>query len=302
MLLAVAAVVLACEIGLRAGRSRLSLDIQHIDRIPSILASLDAQPAGLRVLFLGNSLTRRGVNLAMIREEIARTPASAIFCDKIDPDDSSILDWYYLTKRYIGGGSAPDYLVIGFVSGQLEDGAPVHPDRIAAYFGGWTMAGEVFANDVRDFGGRVDYALASTFALFAEKERLRLRLLATLTPDYRGAAQRLNRATVKRERAGAAPSAATHLRLQRLLALCRSLRIQPILVAMPLPTMYPLNPEINRVVSQAGGDLVDLRHVDGLVPEDFLDGFHLAPSGASKYSRQLLGSILPILAARKPLR
>ena len=299
VLFAVAAAALMCEAGLRAGRSGLSLDVQHIERIPSILASLHARPAGRRVLFLGNSLTRRGVDLALIRQPRSeRSEPAGVFADTISPDDSTISDWYYLFRKYVSGGNAPDYVAIGFVSGQLEDSAPMHPDRIAAYFGGWEAASEVFTQDVKDFGGRMDYALASTSELFSEKERLRIRLLAWLTPDYPAAAQRLNRATVKREKAGLAPSAATYRRLQRLLALCRTRRVQPVLVAMPLPKTYALDPAVSRMASQAGADFVDLRHVDGLVAEDFLDGFHLAPSGASKYSRLLLEAIQPILARK----
>ena len=120
------------------------------------------------------------------------------------PDDTTILDWYYLFRNDFGGERAPKVLVLSYARGQLTDATGIHAERIAGSFGGWSNAREMLRLDLDDLGDRIDYLLASTFRLFSERERVRDRVLATATPDYRSTAQRLNDS----ERAGRASGTA----------------------------------------------------------------------------------------------
>src|SRR5690606_31684789 len=62
----VLAALLLVEVGVRAVEERLSIDVRHINRMDEIVTALVAAP-GPSVLFVGNSLTREGVDLELMR-------------------------------------------------------------------------------------------------------------------------------------------------------------------------------------------------------------------------------------------
>jgi len=263
-------------------RPMLSLDILNIHRIPMVARTL-GRSHGRRLLFLGNSLTRLGVDLALVRHLFQRDGMSVV-CDKVNPDDTTIPDWYYAFERYFEGSSAPDDLVVGYVLNQLSDSSTVHPERIAAYFGGWRAASEVFAYDLPGFDDRVEYVLASTLVMFSEKERIRNRVLSLVVPDYRVSAQRLNQL----ESVSSHTVGGTYLRLERLLKLCAARRVRMSVIAMPLPSLYEIDRSLVTTLESHGALFLDMRNVPGISPDSFPDGYHLGPQAAEVYSRQLV--------------
>ena len=289
------AVTAAAEIVVRTFRPLLSADIVHIRQIPSIARSVGEQK-GLRVLFLGNSLTRRGVNLSVIRPEVSPNETPPVWLDKVNPDDTAILDWYYLFEKYFKGPDAPDFVVLGWAENQLGDHSHVHPDRIAAYYGGWSNTSEIFRNDLYDSGMRMDYLLSTVLASFSEKERIRTRLLTLAVPDYRSTAELFN-STMAATGKAAAPPAPSYHRLQRFLTLCRDRHVRVIAAAMPLPDSYPIDGLLRQTLDSNGAVLLDLRHVPGITSSDYADGYHLAPYGAELYSRELGSELNAVLSS-----
>ena len=203
------------------------------------------------------------------------------------PDDTTILDWYYLFRNDFGSRRAPNVLVLSYARGQLTDATGIHAERIAGSFGGWSNAREMLRLDLDDLGERIDYVLASTFRVFSERERVRDRVLATATPDYRSTAQRLNDSERAGRGSGAARPAETFSRLRRLLELCRDRRVQVVVVAMPVPGGYGIDPRLYGVLREERADFLDMRSVVGLNASDYADGYHLAPRGAETYSAAL---------------
>ena len=176
----VALALLTCELGLRASIQRASIDVRHIRAIPKIVAGL----AGARhptFLFLGNSLTRSGV----IPEVLAGTRAAGGFGKAhvalIHPDDTTISDWLYLYERFVRSkGAAPDVLLIGFAKDHLSDSHALHVDRLGGYFGGLGALPEAFSYDVPDLNGRVSYLLSSLSCAYANRDRVRTQVFASL--------------------------------------------------------------------------------------------------------------------------
>lgn len=76
-------------------------------------------------------------------------------------------------------------------------------------------------------------------------------------------------------------------RLSRFLAMVKERGVRVIVVAMPQPVVYSLDPEIKLVVETAGMSFLDCRNVDGISPASFADEMHLATSGAVVNSRFL---------------
>lgn len=296
VLLLVAASLLCGEAALRLAGERLSLDLRHLASLPSIANRVRLQPDSA-ILFLGNSLTRNGVQLETVSREFDAAGLHGARLFKVMPDDTSVEDWYYVFKQhFLDAGAAPRIVVVGFALDQLGDSIPVSPERIASY-GGLHNAAELFSSDLNDFGDRCDYVFASLFYNFSERERVRLRVLDAVVPGYRLSAPAFN-AALRHKRTPAAPpqAAPRFLRLRRFLTACAAARVVPFFVAMPVPGSYPVDPLLPPLVSAHHGIFLDLRHVDGLQNAHFPDGYHLGNAGAALYSTalasRLAGSIV----------
>jgi hypothetical protein len=214
---------------------------------------------------------------------------------RVYPDDTTILDWYYLFRHDFGAGNAPDYVVLSYALQQLADGSAIHSDRIAGYFGGWSNAAEILTRDLTSLNERVDYVLSSAFRLWSERERVRSRVLGVATPDYLETARRLND-TVRATSASGANAPVTYSRLRRFLALCAERGTRVVVVAMPQPNSYALDPGLEAVLAQGKAQLLDMRSGEGLSADDYADGYHLSPRGAERYSEVLgrrLGEVIP---------
>ncbi len=282
--MAVGVVLAIGEAVLRVGGQRLSADVQHIRSIPARAERL-AKADGLRILFLGNSLTREGVRLDVVQQQLdCRSPVAL---ERVFPDDTTILDWYYLFRNDFEGRRAPNVLVLSYAKGQLTDATPIHSERIAGSFGGWSNAREMIGSDLDSLGDRIEYVLSSALRLFSERERVRDRVLATATPDYRSTAQRLNESERVPKSPAAIRKAEKFSRLRRLLEACRDRRVHVVVVAMPVPGGYGIDPRFYGVLREERADFLDMRETPGLTGSDYADGYHLATRGAEIYSAAL---------------
>ncbi len=293
--------LLVCESLVRVVEGSISIDIRHIQEMPAIVERLrSAKP--VRVLFLGNSLTRLGVDLTTIRENLKAEHATGLALESIYPDDTTICDWYYVYRTFlVNRHVAPELVVVGFVNTHLEDRAQLHVSRLGGYFGGLSALPEAFRNDIPGLGDRIQYLLSSVSRLFANHERIRDRLLDLIVPNYRDSAQTINRATLWQAQKRHEGDQPTYQRLQRFLQLVQRHGARLALVAMPLPNSYPLPDALRTTVAAEGGLLLDLRHVKGLGLKDFPDNYHLSPRGAKIYSAALATNLrkfeLPLLTS-----
>jgi len=298
----VLAVLLATEVGVRGVESRLSLDLEHIDRIPTIARTTD-EGDGLRLLFIGNSLTRRGIDRTVLRDGLGDPPLTV---GEIFPDDTQVTEWDWLVRRYlVREGLSADVVIIPFAEDHLADSPDLHPRRLGRHFTDLVDVPRVFETDALDFGNRVDYLLARTSAAFAESERVRLRLLDLLVPKYRETAQELNRAVARAaapEGAGSATAAApSYTHLSSLLETLTGAGELPVFVAMPVSHPYAIDPNAAEAIRDSGGVLLDMRDTPGLPDERYVDGFHLDPEGARILSRALAARLLDVSRFRERL-
>ncbi len=293
-MVALAAMALCCEGGMRLFRSHLSRDAADNLNIPAVAAAESSAPAP-RMLFVGDSTTRDGIDTDVIRASLLAGSGVSAKCYRVNPDASSIPDWYYLFKKYFAGRAAPDYLVIGFRRAQLSDSEAVHGDRIAAYYGGFSIAPELFAHDIPSLGDRIDYLLSSALVTFSEKNRVRTRVLATVVPGYRAEAQRLEGALDSGETGPPGSSPAGYSRLDRMLRLCAERRLRVIVVAMPVTSSYPIDDGLRDKLREYSALLIDLRTVPGITPDSFADPIHMRPETAAIFSRVLAGTLRDLI-------
>lgn len=278
------------ELGIRFFQERLSVDIQHIKGIPQILNNL-GNSKGKHILFLGNSLTREGIDLEVFRHIWKIQGGTAASFQRVNPDDTTMLDWYYLFRYIIGPGHVPiDLVVVGFVRNQLSDQNTLHVDRLGGYFGGLAAMTEAFTCDIFNMGDRVDFLLSAVSRFYSNRERIK-NVLLSMIPAYRESAQALNRAINNRSQ-DSRSTPHKYERLTRLLTYARERRTKMVFVAMPLPESYKITDDLRGAIVSAGGILLDCRSIDGLNPGDYTDGFHLSRRGAKIYSTRLAQEIL----------
>ena len=125
---AVLLVLLCVEVAMRAAGDRLSIDIAHIRSADEIADRVGA--ASQSVLFLGNSLTRDGVDVPLATEHLG----GAFTVEAYHPDGSSVNEWSYAYRKYfIESGKAPDYLIVGAGRSHLFD-SELPADSFGAYY------------------------------------------------------------------------------------------------------------------------------------------------------------------------
>jgi len=285
----VLAAVVAGEAGMRLYGDRLSKDIRHLEEFDEIAARIaaPAQAGETRVLFLGNSLTRFGVDPEEFARAAAETGLGPVRVERMMPDNTALADWSYAYRAFLAGQDRrPDLLVIGFQGGHLRDARSHHPERLARYYARWEDLPELFQNDLPTFEARAGFGAAGASALLCNRDRIESRVLDRLIPGYQDNIQILNRRVQGTPSSQpAAPS--TYLRLQALLETARAQGVQVVLAAMPIPDPYEIDPELPGLAQQHGAALVDCRRVPGIAVEMFPDGLHMNADASRLYTRFL---------------
>lgn len=291
-------VLFVSEIALRLGESSLSRDVKHIQQIPAISEKI-AKADGTRILFLGNSQVRTNLDPAIISQELTAHGQGEIYIERVYPDATGLGEWYYTFRHYfVDNGNLPNLLVICFADIDLEDERGLDPSLLAHYYSSAKEVPEIFHEDIRDFDGRTEFLLSGISSSFANRTRVRTRLLNSLIPGYQDTAQRLNR-EMKAAQKPLQKKKPNYHRLQRLLVIARNNGVRLVIVAMPQANDYSLDPQVPQIIQSEGGIFIDCRQVEGLNRSSFVDEMHLNSDGATIYShylaRQLAARIRPNL-------
>ncbi len=293
--IAVVVLLLAlAEVGLRFFEHKLSLDIATIQTFPDIARRL-AEGQGTKILFFGNSMTREGVNEAVIKTDFLQA-AIPVTLERSFADDTIILDWYAIFQHFYKT-TAPHILVVGFAGSNLED-LPIRaeqPRRIGRYFSSWADTPELFRNDLTTLGQRTEYLLSRVLVSFANRERVRKRLLATIIPNYQTFANDLNTAQSNTQ---ANLGEHSYTRLQRFITLASSHGSKLVFVAMPHRELYTLDPLLLSTLTAQNADFIDARNIPGLAKENFADDLHLNQEGAKLYSHYLASQLVQRVAGQ----
>jgi hypothetical protein len=281
-------VLLAGELVVRVCEKSLSLDVTHIRQIPEISREM-VESQGTRVLFISNSMLRYGVDPMVFASEMEARRLGPLSVGRVYPDATALPDWYYAFKHYfVDTNRTPDVLIVCFAAKDLQDDLPPVPARLAHNYTSASDIPELFSQDLRDFDNRADFLLADLSSSYANRMRVRTRVLDDLIPNYRESAQVMNRTQKSMKKsAGDAAAAPTYQRLERLISLARRHNVRVIFVAMPLREAYALDPQIQRIVEADGMSFFDFRSVDGINQVSFIDEMHLTTGGAKVYSQFL---------------
>jgi len=276
------------DLALRWAEVNLSIDVRHIRSFPEITRKLSHEPAP-RVVFLGNSLTRYGVDPDVWASAMKELKAPAGSVAKLVPDDTTMPDWYYVAlNSLIRPGNQPDVVILGFTLNQLTD-ERVEAGRLGAYFCDFGNVGELFAKDLKGFAPKVDFLMGRLCRLYGVRDQVRARFGDKFIPGYQEGVRHLNevqrREAPPKKHQTAAGQARSYQLLDRALALWRARGIEVVLVAMPIPSNYEIDQVVVGKAQSAGVRLIDARQLPALTREDFPDGYHMGPKAAKIYTR-----------------
>ncbi|MCG6156734.1 hypothetical protein [Rubinisphaera margarita] len=293
-------VVILCflmlEFGFRIRGDVLSKDISHLQSFDRLSRELAAGPEDeLRVLFLGNSLTRYGVDQKLFVELTGENTEKPLRAVKVNPDNTALADWYYAYQSYFDKPErVPDVVVIGFEGGHLRDAPSHHPDRLAYYYCRGRQPAELGQFDLKTFEERAYFTLCSMSAAFANRDRIQRRVLDMVIPSYRSGMDELN-LRMAADAGKVVEQEPSYERLLKFVAMAERNQVQVILAAMPVPEYYEFDQAMLDVVHSTSAELVDCREVPGLKVTMFFDGLHMDEDAARLYTTALVGKSEPYL-------
>lgn len=278
------------DLAFRWAEVNLSIDVRHIRSFPEITRKLSHEPAP-RVVFLGNSLTRYGVDPSVWASVMKELKAPAGSVAKLVPDDTTMPDWYYVAlNSLIRPGNQPDVVILGFTLKQLTD-ERIEAGRLGAYFCDFGNVRELFAKDLEGFVPKVDFVVGRLCRLYGIRDEIQARFGDKFIPGYQESVQHLN--DIRRRESPpskdqiAGGKVNSYKLLDRALALWRARGIEVVLVAMPIPSGYEIDPAVVLKAQAAGARLIDARQLPDLTRADFPDGYHMGPRAAEIYTRFL---------------
>jgi hypothetical protein len=285
------------EVAMRVALPRLSETQRRMEADAAVASAL--QPLGAHgehtVLIIGNSLLEQGINRRQLQAEVS--PGYAVAYYPIE--DTTYLDWLYGLRRLLAQGSRPATVVLCMSGRQLLSNATY---------------GEIFAYRLlqpRDLPqvmheARLDMMTASAY-LFATKSAwlgsrstLRLGLLEKWLPRSDLLAAHLTGVDPL-------PPVVNEETLGRAMARLQSLKV--LAAEHGVRFIYLVPPSLNRADvgaalaarARAAGIEVLLPYGPAEMPrQNFSDGLHLTPAGASDFTARVGPALLGELQSDPP--
>ncbi|HEY1084089.1 MAG TPA: hypothetical protein VGE29_17630 [Prosthecobacter sp.] len=299
------------EVGARLFEVHLSKDVKHIRSLPDVAAELKAAAdSRLKVLIVGNSLSREGLDAEMLKQGLAARTGREVELAAMYPDGSNISQWYYGYRRYFDQtGAKPHLVIIGTSRPHLLD-APAEPDRLAAFYTSLQDMPQLLSEQSGDVEAISKAVLARGSMLFAHRGRVQPLVFYNLVPGYTETTQTLavRREAGTPEQGGEAASVekqapAESVRcLSDLLGTFQKEGVKAMLVAIPMPQPYALPESVLTEANKAAVPVLSGGAAMHLEPRYFPDGYHLNAAGAAMFTRRLLEEIekLPADSFSKP--
>ncbi len=286
--------VLYCGVVELAARYVLPRTSQVYRRIEAERSgALHLAPSGGRqaVLFIGNSLFERGLDVPLLQQQL---PGCIVRRYVIS--DTWFLDWYYGLKTLYAKGSRPQVVVIGLTERQLL--AQKIEGNLSTYL--LVRNGDVLSlgRELRkDNSGISNLYFANVSAFFGRSTGFRKWLLTKVVPDIDSLAPAIRPAGRPLPGAATAAAQATE-RLRAMDKLCKENGSRLILVIPPTPDRN--SDGMVATIEEAGrsaGVLVLVPARPGVMPVNiFRDGAHLTESGAVQFTTLLsadLNQVIP---------
>ena len=272
------------EIFLGYFEKKLSKDVLHEQEIGQIFKSKNT------IIFLGNSLTREGINQSLFNKSMIDIYGEDFNIGYVYPDDTSIIEWYYIIKSYMDNDLLPKYLFINFAANQL-----LSPDikfeeiqRIAGFIN-FTQITSVIIDEDLNIGQSMDLILCKVSKLYKHRERIQRRILDNI-PNYRLTTRKYNEILKKHY-----PENVVHeyKYLKNILTLFSLNDSKVIFCSLPIESYYSLDKTCFTLIENSKNSiLLDLQNIDLYDDSHFSDGLHLNSTGSKILTETLIKYII----------
>ncbi len=275
--------------------AKVSGNLAHIAEIPQIIdqARQSREPS---LLLLGNSLTNNGTDAQFLQSSLQSSLVA-----KITPDATDLWDWQCILRHEVvaeGAGSIRT-VVIGTAWHLLSDQAAVDPSRLGALFCRFADLSKPASIGLHTSADIGEFILARVSRTYALRDTLRNRLFKIAVPNYQKFAGEA--AAAPAGSPGTSTSAATYT-YARLEALAEQLRLSGVtlvILSMPIPEPYEIDPGLLELARQGKVVLRDYRVLPGIERASFIDSMHLGSDGRAVLSARLASDLATVTAVRQ---
>ena len=293
------ALFIALEVITRTVLFPMSLDFGRFASYGERADALQSQ-AGLRVAFIGNSATEAGVDVDVLKDILSTNGILVPGVELFLADGSGINTWSSMMNQYFWKrGNAPDLVIITFFGASLDDGREFEVGRLAQFFTDLEDWPELFQSNLVTTSQRAEWILASVWATYAARDRIKDRVLSLFVPYYKEYATALHDEGNRDALGKGAPRTSvmkSHRLLQSVLQRARKLGSHLLFVAFPMrDTPYTVHPDALRLIRDFGADYLDMRALIDLKPALYRDTYHLTATGKSIYTKRFAEALAPIL-------
>jgi hypothetical protein len=287
--------LLALEVGARVFEGRLSRDIQHLRTLPGQAYLLKSAPKeSLRILLLGNSLARCGMDQNLLKNKLSSELGRPVILAVMHPDGSKIEEWAYGYQRYFRDtNSEPDAVLLITGRQHLTDKLKSADDMGAFYVGNEDLLPFMKGN-LRSVEEASWFLAARYSTLMAHRKRVEPLVFYNLVPGYEQTAQAINRSA---QAPAIAPTTTCEVFKQFAHGL-KSREVRLFVASAPLPEPFDLpepvisaSAEANVTVHPSGANLK-------LPAERFPDQYHLDQAGAQAFTEHLLPTLIKQLKSQ----
>jgi hypothetical protein len=255
---------------------------------------------GLRIAFVGNSMTEMGIDVSVFCDALRDTGIGQVSAEMFVADGSEVVTWYYMLQHlFWKRGYSPDLVIVLFNDYSFSGAEIVELGRLAQFFTSLTDWPELLLNDLRDTSSRLEFMVSSVWAAYAARERVKERTMKLLCIDYKEYLGKLY--SVSRQMAAdkSSPSGRQHnlhSNLERLVTRSKVFKTEICFVSFPNLHQYNVDPEVIEIIRYGGDHFIDMTNIPQLRPEAYIDDFHLNESGRVFFSKYLSQRLLPILS------
>ncbi len=294
VLAAVALVMLGVELFMRKVESALSIDIKHIRSAPEIAESMGGDDQ-FDVLFLGNSLTRFGIDAETVRVRLEDAGIASPNVRLYHPDGTGVTEWTYAFRRYFAEtDKLPDAIVIGTARTHLND-ARTFPVKVGPYFCSVSDVPRFLREETDSLEDASRFLLSRVSTAYSGRYRVRPRLFTAIVPHYQEILRLLT--THRNDDLDQTDEKDvpdfTQRNLAALLSALESGKVHTSVLAIPMPEAYSLSPDITNTLEAFGVTLVDARSLPGITAGNFPDEYHLDADGARLVSEFVADKLGP---------
>jgi hypothetical protein len=291
--------LLAVEVLVRYFLFDTSKDFSRYSTYEERARVLAHQP-GLRIAFVGNSMTEMGIDLSVFRDALRNTGIGQVSAEMFVADGSEVVTWYYMLQHlFWKRGYSPDLIIVLFDDYSFSGAENVELGRLAQFFTSPADWPELLRNDLRDTSSRLEFMVSSVWATYAARERVKERTMKLLCINYKEYLLKLY--SVSREKAsGKGPLGRgqhnLHSNLARMVARSKNFKTEFCFISFPNLHKYDVEPEVIEIIRSGGDHFIDMTRIPQLRPEAYIDDFHLNEIGRVFFSEYLSQRLLPILS------